>query len=67
MRIHDNLRGDNNMPFIRFRKGELQFYKGCTPKEIKKYLKNHPENEQYVTKFLDNYTYNYVKQEWRKT
>lgn len=53
------------MVMRRFRKGELDFYKGCTPKEIKKYLKQHPENKDYVERFLDNYRYDYVQKKWK--
>lgn len=54
------------MTILNFRKGELDFYQNSEPKEIKQYLKNHPENQEYVERFLDNYRYNYVKKEWRK-
>ncbi len=54
------------MTILKYRKGELKFYKDSTPKELKKYLKDHPTNKKYVEKFLDTYIYNYVKKEWRK-
>jgi hypothetical protein len=46
-----------------FRKGELEFYKGFYPKEFKKYIKDLPEEEEHVTKFLDNFRYDYVQKE----
>lgn len=48
----------------RLRKGELVFYKSSSPKELKKYIKNHPENQEYVEEFLSRYRYNYVKKTW---
>jgi hypothetical protein len=51
---------------LRYRKGELNFYKSSLPKELKKYLRGHPENAKYVEQFLDEYEYNYVKKVWKK-
>lgn len=50
----------------RFRKGELKFYLTSTPKEIKQYLKDNPDNTEYVEEFLKVYIYNYVKKGWKK-
>ena len=49
---------------IRFRKGELNFYKSGTPKELKAYLKELPFLETFIEAFLNRYRYNYVQKEW---
>lgn len=51
---------------MRFRKGELNFYKGMTPKELKKYIQIFKANKKYVDYFIENYRYNYVKKVWIK-
>lgn len=51
---------------IKFRKGELVFYKGMLPKEFKQYEKEHPENKEYIDEFLNTYIYDYVKKKWEK-
>lgn len=51
---------------MKFRKGELTFLKGSTPKELKQYTKEYSENEKYVKEFLKHYKYNYVKKIWKK-
>ncbi len=51
---------------MKYRKGELTFYKGMLPKELRKYLKGHAENKAFVDEFLKEYEYNYVKKEWKK-
>jgi hypothetical protein len=51
---------------LRYRKGELAYYKSSVPKELKKYLKAHPDNAKYVEQFLGMYEYNYVKKRWLK-
>lgn len=54
------------MTILNFRKDELEFYKKCLPKEIKKYVLDYPKNKEYIKKFLNIYRYNYVKKEWRE-
>lgn len=51
---------------IRYRKGELNFYKSSLPKELKDYVKNNPENKEYINNFLETYRYNYVSEKWVK-
>ena len=51
---------------IKYRKGELAYYKSSIPKELKKYLKAHPDNKKYIEQFLETYEFNYVKQKWVK-
>lgn len=51
---------------FKYRKGELLFYKSSLPKELKKYLKDNPTCEKYVTQFLNDYTYVYTKKKWEK-
>lgn len=51
---------------IKYRKGELAYYKSSIPKELKKYLKAHPDNKKYIEQFLEMYEFNYVKQKWVK-
>lgn len=50
----------------KWRKGELKFLKGSTPKELTAYMKEHPTNKPYVDQFLSLYTYNFVKKVWVK-
>lgn len=50
----------------RFRKGELNYYKKLDPIELNKYIEDHPENTEYVKKFLENYRYNWVSLTWVK-
>lgn len=45
---------------MKYRKGELNFYKSSLPKELRKYAKQHPENQEFVDAFLKEYEYNYV-------
>ena len=51
---------------LKYRKGELNFYKSSLPKELKKYMKTHDKNVKYVEQFLDEYVFNYVKKSWKK-
>jgi len=51
---------------MRYRKGELTFYKGMSPQELQKYIKKFPKNKTYVQDFEQNYKYNYVLKRWRK-
>lgn len=51
---------------VRYRRGELHYYKNLDPIELNKYVEDHPENTEYVKKFLENYQYNWVKLQWTK-
>jgi hypothetical protein len=51
---------------VRFRKDELKFYKSSLPKELKRLYKDNPNDREYITKFLDTYTYNYITKKWMK-
>ena len=51
---------------IRLRKGELNFYKKMNPTELSEYVKDFPENTDYVIVFLNKHEYNWVKKEWYK-
>ena len=51
---------------FKYRKGELAYYKSSIPKELKKYLKAHPENTKFIEQFLEMYEYNYVKKSWHR-
>lgn len=50
----------------KFRKGELQFFKGALPKELKDYIKDYPSEKEYVDQFLEIYVYDYVAKKWIK-
>ena len=51
---------------LKYRRGELAFYKSSLPKELKKYLKEHPETKEYVEMFIEEYEYIYTKKQWVK-
>lgn len=51
---------------MKYRKGELNFYKSSLPKELRKYAKQHPENQEFVDAFLSEYEYNFVQKKWTK-
>lgn len=51
---------------MKFRKGEIKFYKGLLPHELDEYAKQHPLNTDYVKAFIDEYEFNYVKNQWKK-
>lgn len=51
---------------MKYRKGELAFYKSSLPKELKKYSGKFSENKEYLDLFLKEYEYNYVEKKWVK-
>lgn len=51
---------------IRYRKGELKFYKSMDEKDLETYVTKFPENTEYVKKFLQTHKYNWVKKEWQR-
>lgn len=51
---------------MKYRKGELTFYKSSTPKELKEIIKMDTENKKYVDQFLKEFKYNYVAKKWNK-
>lgn len=51
---------------MKFRKGELKFYKDSTPKELKDYIRANKDCKEYIEHFMELYTYNYVKKFWEK-
>jgi hypothetical protein len=51
---------------MRYKKGEVAFYKESSPKELREYIKIFPDIEQRVDFFLEEYQYNYVKLVWHK-
>lgn len=51
---------------MKLRKGELAFYKGMLPKELRKYSKEHVENKEFVDEFLKEHEYNFVSKKWEK-
>lgn len=50
----------------RYKKGELQFYRTSTPKEIKDYLKKHPHLKESIKQFLAEHDYQYRQKTWKK-
>lgn len=52
---------------LKYRKGELVFYKSSLPKELRKYIKEHPESKEYIEQFLEEYDYNYSQKKWEKS
>ena len=51
---------------VKFRKGELKLYKMMNERELSEYVKNFPQNTEYVKYFLETYKYNWSKKEWTK-
>jgi len=51
---------------VKYRKGELKFYKKLLPHELNEYINEHPENTEYIKKFLQNYKFNYRQNKWKK-
>ncbi len=49
---------------IRFRKGELRFYKDLNPIELNKYIEKFPQNTDCVKLFLEKYRYIWTTQKW---
>ena len=50
----------------RFKKGELGFYKGCTPSELAKYIKMFPNIQERVELFVEKYSFNFKANKWIK-
>jgi len=51
---------------MRFKKGELDFYKSHDPNEIEKIYNNNPNIQEHILFFVTNYKYNFVKKKWER-
>lgn len=51
---------------MRFKKGEIDFYKKHTPKELEDMYNDIPEKQEAILKFVETYDYNFVKETWKK-
>ena len=51
---------------MRYKKGELDFYKKHSPKELEEIYNAIPERQQAIMQFVETYNYNFVKQTWKK-
>ena len=51
---------------MKFKKGELSFYKKHNPRELKKIYKQFPENRNMIEYFCKIYEYSWVQKKWTK-
>ena len=51
---------------MRFKRGELDFYKKHSPKELEELYNDIPDRQESIMSFVDSHQYNFVKKTWKR-